>query len=120
MLAVSSDKGTVHVYSLETSPEEKTEEKSTNTKSFFGFMKGVLPTYFSSEWSFAQFKFSEDTKVVYTACAFTSDNKLVLISIKGDYYLLDVNTILYLIKNIKLCKTDKTITSSAHLMINAE
>ena len=57
LLAVTSDKGTVHVYSLDSSTEEKAEEKGTNTKSIFGFMKGVLPTYFSSEWSFAQFKF---------------------------------------------------------------
>lgn len=57
LLAVTSDKGNVHVYSLDTNPDEKVEEKGSNTKSFFGFMKGVLPTYFSSEWSFAQFKF---------------------------------------------------------------
>jgi len=58
LLAVTSDKGTVHVYTLDASEEEtKKEEKTTNTKSLFGFMKGVLPTYFASEWSFAQYKF---------------------------------------------------------------
>jgi hypothetical protein len=32
----------------------QTEEKSTsNTKSMLWFMKGVLPKYFESEWSFA-------------------------------------------------------------------
>jgi len=67
MLAVASDKGTVHVYALEKSEEEKkAETASSNIKSMFGFMKGVLPTYFSSEWSFAQFKFCDDTKPMYT------------------------------------------------------
>ena len=97
LLAVTSDKGNVHVYNLDSTTEEKTEEKITNTKSIFGFMKGVLPTYFSSEWSFAQFKFWSDTKIVYTACAFTNEHKLVLISIKGDYHLLEINTLFYLI-----------------------
>lgn len=68
MMAVASDKGTVHVFSLDLEDEEKkAEEASKNTKSMFGFMKGVLPTYFSSEWSFAQFKFNEDSKPMYTA-----------------------------------------------------
>jgi WD40 repeat protein len=68
MMAVTSDKGTVHVYSVETDDDErkKTEENSTNTKSMFGFMKGLIE-YAGSEWSFATFKFNEDTKPMYTA-----------------------------------------------------
>ena len=108
LLAVTSDKGNVHVYSLDSNPDIKTEEKSSNTKSYFGFMKSILPTYFSSEWSFAQFNFCQDTKAVYTACAFTTENKLVLISIKGDYYLLEVN------------KAEKIISSLAHLTIKTD
>lgn len=67
LLAVSSDKGTVHVFGLKPSEEKKKEEASKNTTSYFGFMKGVLPEYFSSEWSFAQFKFNEDSDPTYTA-----------------------------------------------------
>ena len=68
MMAVASDKGTAHIFALDLENEEKRlEELSTNTKSVFGFMAGVLPTYFSSEWSFAQFKFCEDGKPLYTA-----------------------------------------------------
>jgi len=68
MMAVASDKGTAHIFALDLENEEKRlEELSTNTKSVFGFMAGVLPTYFSSEWSFAQFKFCEDGKPMYTA-----------------------------------------------------
>lgn len=107
LLAISSDKGTVHVFALE-KPEEVKKEESSNTKSLFGFMKGILPTYFASEWSFAQFKFWEDTKPQFTACAFTSENKLVLVSKKGDYYLLEVDT------------EGKQINKKVHLMINVE
>lgn len=69
MMAVSSDKGTVHIFAIDFDEEDKkkSEENSTNTKSVFGFMKGVLPTYFASEWSFAQFKFNEEGKSQYTA-----------------------------------------------------
>lgn len=35
-------------------PPPVQEDKSTNnTKSMLSFMKGVLPAYFDSEWSFA-------------------------------------------------------------------
>lgn len=109
MLAVTSDKGTVHVFALDGDEEERRKEaESSNTKSMFGFMKGVLPTYFSSEWSFAQFKFCEDNKPLFTACDFTTDNKLVLVSKKGDYYLLDVD------------RNEKTMSKKVHLMITTQ
>lgn len=108
LLAVSSDKGTVHVFGLKPSEEKEKEETSKNTTSYFGFMKGVLPEYFSSEWSFAQFKFNEDSDPMYTVWAFTENNSLVLVSQKGDYYLLEVD------------KEEKTITKKAHLMVNSE
>lgn len=67
MLAVTSDKGTVHVFAVEFDDDEKkADENSTNTKSMFGFMKGFID-YVGSEWSFAQFKFNEETKPMYTA-----------------------------------------------------
>lgn len=108
LLAVSSDKGTVHVFSLKATEDEKKKDESSNKTSMFGFMKSVLPTYFASEWSFAQFKFTEDSKTMFTTCAFTTENKLVLVSKKGDYYLLDVD------------QTEKEITKKVHLMINVE
>lgn len=67
MMAVTSDKGTVHVFALDLENEEKKAEESSNTKSMFGFAKGFLPSYFASEWSFAQFKFVDDSKPLYTA-----------------------------------------------------
>ena len=42
-LAVTCDTGTIHVYSL--------DKNVKNKESSFGFMKSVLPEYFSSTWS---------------------------------------------------------------------
>ncbi|KAG6976160.1 hypothetical protein JG688_00001632 [Phytophthora aleatoria] len=65
LLACSSDKGTVHVFSL-------TAEGS-----------GLLPKYFSSEWSFAQFRVPETR----TICAFgTEKNTIVVVGADGSFY----------------------------------
>ncbi|KAH7415080.1 hypothetical protein KP509_14G026400 [Ceratopteris richardii] len=48
------------------------------------FIKGVLPKYFSSEWSFAQFRLPEDVK---TLVAFGSDKTTILIvGMDGSFY----------------------------------
>lgn len=39
-------------------------EPDTNAKSSFSFMKGILPKYFSSEWSFAQFRVPDTRSIV--------------------------------------------------------
>lgn len=38
------------------------------------FMKEILPSYFSSEWSFASFKISETRSI----CCFSSDSSSVI------------------------------------------
>merc|ERR1712159_982370 len=53
-LAAASDKGTVHVFSLESSSEGAAGAE--NPKSSSSFLSNVLPKYFDSEWSFAQFQ----------------------------------------------------------------
>jgi WD40 repeat protein len=64
-LACSSDKGTVHVFSLDGSFAGTSEESSSSSGpgesrpeiksgSALGFMSGLIPKYFSSVWSFAQ------------------------------------------------------------------
>ena len=61
-LCVASDKGTVHVFSLDSAVAEFTpqsEEAHSNKQSSLSFMKGLLPRYFSSQWSFAQCRVSE-------------------------------------------------------------
>lgn len=91
-LACSSDSGTIHIFSLKISEQEKEDiEKDSkeqskleakNPKSKLSFMKYIMP-YFDSEWSFAQFKVP-DTK---TKVAFGADqNNIIVISQEGNYY----------------------------------
>ncbi|MCO5586332.1 hypothetical protein L7F22_040271 [Adiantum nelumboides] len=115
-LAVSSDKGTVHVFSLRapgfrevprlpenviihSSSRENSGDFDTfdgrntsspvafsgsNPNSTLSFMKGVLPKYFSSEWSFAQFHLPEDVR---TLVAFgTVTNTLTIVGLDGSFY----------------------------------
>jgi WD40 repeat protein len=72
-LAVTSDRGTVHVY--KTVPTEKKKEVK--------FIKKIVPKYFESESSYSQFKI----KNVKTVCCFAKDNStLIVITEDGEYY----------------------------------
>eukprot|EP01018_Ginkgo_biloba_P015146 Gb_19375 [translate_table: standard] len=107
-LAVSSDKGTVHVFGLRafTMSEDHMSQPSgdeigtgnssgksnsdsstilaSNPGSSLSFMKGVLPSYFSSEWSFAQFHLPEETRAIV---AFGPQKNTVLVAgIDGSFY----------------------------------
>ncbi len=65
-VACSSDKGTIHVFSLDdpsSAPppgqesaitDVATTATLTSAPSTFDFVKSLLPTYFSSHWSYAQ------------------------------------------------------------------
>ncbi|MCO5574726.1 hypothetical protein L7F22_028516 [Adiantum nelumboides] len=56
----------------------------SNKGSSLAFMKGVLPGYFSSEWSFAQFRLPEDT---HALVAFGKDrNTVIVLCSSGTYY----------------------------------
>ncbi|CAG9332883.1 WDR45B_3 [Blepharisma stoltei] len=80
-LACSSDKGTIHIFSIGA-------QRPQNPRSNFSFMKRLLPKYFDSEWSFAQFR----VKNVRTLCAFIKEgNKIVCINDEGSYYLVSFN-----------------------------
>mmetsp|Transcript_70012 Transcript_70012/g.111344 ORF Transcript_70012/g.111344 Transcript_70012/m.111344 type:complete len:397 (-) Transcript_70012:411-1601(-) len=121
-LAVSSDKGTIHIFRVKRSgggnlkngnespphqsnqkpqpsqptgggdkdnlDEAKLNEASTgdskkNPTSSLGLFKSVLPRYFSSEWSLAQFRVPE----VRTIVAFGSDEtSIVVVSSDGTFY----------------------------------
>ncbi|KAM3379506.1 autophagy-related protein 18a [Capsicum galapagoense] len=73
-LAVSSDKGTVHVFRLKVNLGSQVKPKvSRNSRvtlaaltSPLPFIKGVLPKYFSSEWSLAQFRLPGDSEYIVT------------------------------------------------------
>ncbi|XP_068641071.1 autophagy-related protein 18d-like [Aristolochia californica] len=108
-LAVSSDKGTVHIFSLrvrglgdvshrsttERTPELMHQNSSTsldalicptsgaNPSSSLSFMKGVLPKYFSSEWSFAQFHLPENTQFL---AAFGAQHTVLIVGLDGSFY----------------------------------
>ncbi|KAG9443342.1 hypothetical protein H6P81_014682 [Aristolochia fimbriata] len=107
-LAVSSDKGTVHIFSLrvrglgdvshhstmEGTPELMHQNSTSldalicptsgaNASSSLSFMKGVLPNYFSSEWSFAQFHLPENTQFF---AAFGAQNTVLIIGMDGSFY----------------------------------
>ncbi|XP_006655036.1 autophagy-related protein 18d-like [Oryza brachyantha] len=110
-LAVSSDKGTVHVFSLRVkhaeedannrepattvaqvndnfscgsmAPVTQTKKIGSNASSSLSFMKGVLPKYFSSEWSFAQFRLPEITRYI---TAFGDQDTVMMIGLDGSFY----------------------------------
>ncbi|XP_051141556.1 autophagy-related protein 18a-like isoform X2 [Andrographis paniculata] len=95
-LAVSSDKGTIHVFSLKAKvkvdPESGNESSnSPNPNSWsvtsipkLSFIKGFLPKYFSSEWSVAQFRLPEGTQ--YMVAFGHREHTLVILGLDGSSY----------------------------------
>jgi len=115
-LACSSDKGTVHIFKLSDGtsggPNKQGNSqgasgsgsgsggsrkqtsgpgsgKDDNAKSTLRFMKGILPKYFSSEWSFAQFRipgYSKASVAMKAICAFgAEENTLLTITADGKF-----------------------------------
>ncbi|KAG5044058.1 hypothetical protein AAZX31_03G191900 [Glycine max] len=95
-LAVSSDKGTVHVFSLKVNssiPEQEKSQSSSNSdaaitpssssRSFIK-LKGVLPKYFNSEWSVAQFHLQEGSH--YTVAFGLQKNTVIILGMDGSFY----------------------------------
>ncbi|KAG8363836.1 hypothetical protein BUALT_Bualt19G0063600 [Buddleja alternifolia] len=93
-LAVSGDKGTVHVFSLKIDSEclgnstgSLAAGKNNQTPappSRLSFIKGALPKYFSSEWSMAQFRVQEGLKHIV---AFGHQkNTIIIICSDGRFY----------------------------------
>ncbi|KAH7279977.1 hypothetical protein KP509_37G046000 [Ceratopteris richardii] len=88
-LAVSSDKGTVHVFGLSNGYNRHSKHAmslpgNANPGSSLSFMKGVLPKYFSSEWSFAQFKLPEEMRSIV---AFAHEKHILyILSSDGSFY----------------------------------
>ncbi|CAN6565239.1 unnamed protein product [Malus baccata var. baccata] len=109
-LAASSDKGTVHIFSLRVrvfgevlSAHNSAQgaamfqqnssnsldplispSTGANSSSSLSFMGGVLPKYFSSERSFARFHLPEDTQFI---AAFGSQNTVIIVGMDGRYAL---------------------------------
>ncbi|KAL5561512.1 hypothetical protein UlMin_031259 [Ulmus minor] len=92
-LAVSSDKGTVHVFSLKFNSGSTGNEKSQNASRSslaaasvpsLSFIKGVLPKYFSSEWSVAQFRLVENSQ--YIVAFGHMKNTIIILGMDGSFY----------------------------------
>lgn len=93
-LAVSSDKGTVHVFSLKANIGNLGSDKFNSSSdhnlavspsgSSLSFIKGVLPKYFSSEWSVAQFHLVEGSQ--YIVAFGHQKNTVVILGLDGSFY----------------------------------
>ncbi|CAM8969098.1 unnamed protein product [Rhodiola kirilowii] len=91
-LAVTSDKGTVHVFGLgvdsgslanERPRTPETNPSSPSALSSLSFIKGVLPKYFSSEWSVAQFRLQEGCR--YIVAFGHQKNTIVVVGMDGSF-----------------------------------
>lgn len=85
LVCVSSDHGTVHIFSLE--DEDKKNKQSSSSSSSF------LPKYFNSKWSFAKIQIPGASQCI---CAFGSKQKqdlqsVIVICADGSYYKYSFN-----------------------------
>ncbi|KAK4774692.1 hypothetical protein SAY86_009627 [Trapa natans] len=93
-LAVSSDKGTIHVFGLKVNAGSPVSDVSQNSSepnippvssgSSLSFIKGVLPKYFSSEWSVAKYHLPEGSQ--YIAAFGQQKNTVVILGMDGSFY----------------------------------
>ncbi|XP_050225922.1 autophagy-related protein 18a-like [Mercurialis annua] len=89
-LAASSDKGTVHVFGLRIDPSLLANNNSSqvappsNKSSSLSILKGVLPKYFSSEWSVAQFRLPKGVK--HVVMFGPGKNTIVIVGMDGSFY----------------------------------
>ncbi|KAI1315311.1 WD repeat domain phosphoinositide-interacting protein 3 [Mortierella claussenii] len=107
-ICAGSDKGTVHIFNLDgatgsrlyhagagspssgphygevVQPHHGANMSTGNRQSSLAFMKDLLPKYFSSAWSFAQFKIAADCRCI---CAFGGEkNTVIVVCADGSFY----------------------------------
>mmetsp|Transcript_5515 Transcript_5515/g.8653 ORF Transcript_5515/g.8653 Transcript_5515/m.8653 type:complete len:127 (-) Transcript_5515:24-404(-) len=101
-LACTSDRSTIHIFTVSVkhdnaaiklsdeeakADEDDPQEKVENKKSKLNFIKGILPKYFDSEWSYARFKVPGDDNQSRMICGFSGDsNHLIVVSSEGKYF----------------------------------
>lgn len=102
MISVCSDKGTIHLFLLDPKaaqavkvrPELVENEsydfigqlREQNKKSVLSSFGAVLPSYFSSEWSYAQFKIPDVNEVKSAIFG----NRLCVVTLEGKYYAAEI------------------------------
>jgi len=62
------------------------QDGSQNKKSMLSNFGAVLPAYFSSEWSFAQFKIPDSTEVKSAIFG----NRLCIVTLEGKFYQAEI------------------------------
>jgi len=84
-LCLSSDKGTIHIFGLaqEQVSSGVNSINNINRQSSLSFMKDILPSYFSSEWSAASFHVPEPKSV---CCFGSSPNTIIVVCADGTCY----------------------------------
>lgn len=91
-LASSSDRGTVHIWSL-TTAYKKLSELGVNVaennipseeipKNQTSVLSKLFGGYFNSEWSFAQLRIDESKSI----CSFGPNNTIIVVSLSGKFY----------------------------------
>ena len=94
-IAASSNKGTIHIWSLaqtlktlnKTSDDTNLiENKKSGLKWLPKFMGGE---FFSSEWSFAQVRITDQRSI----CCFGKDNTIIIVSTEGKYYKAQIDVV---------------------------
>jgi len=59
------------------------KDDSKNRHSSLSFMKEILPSYFSSEWSFASFHIQSESRCIV---CFGQDDSIIAVCADGMYY----------------------------------
>ncbi len=85
-LVVSSDKGTVHIYGLPPSENAANDEVKKNKQSSLSFMRDILPSYFSSEWSYAHFQIASPC----ICCFLPNKSAVAAVCVDGSFYCYSI------------------------------
>mmetsp|Transcript_2473 Transcript_2473/g.3594 ORF Transcript_2473/g.3594 Transcript_2473/m.3594 type:complete len:344 (+) Transcript_2473:29-1060(+) len=96
LICTSSDKGTIHVFSIEKDPAN-TSVSVNNRKSKMKFLGG----YFNSDWSFATFKGPQTPSI---CCFGREDNTIIIMTAEGYFYRVKFDA-----KKGGTCKQEKFI-----------
>ncbi|KAI3694968.1 hypothetical protein L1987_77954 [Smallanthus sonchifolius] len=116
-LAVSSDRGTVHVFNLkvDSGPLQTTSDQNIGSPpvvSHLSFIKGVLPRYFSSEWSMARIHLNEGLQ--YVVGFGHQKNTVVILGMDGSFYLCQFDPVaggeMTIMESHNFLKSDETFS----------